>query len=240
MAIPDVVSYTPEIEAKMQQATGVNGAPLYTCYMTHLDSQIGKNIFEVDLSGKQNMDNFAGMPDTACIIGTGPSAREGIFRLPENSWRIGVNGAITLPVELHAHMVFDVSFPRNNPPAWESKREVLRIWGDMVDDGRADYIFNVDICNPLWVTWGRLRGDCTVAGAALGFLYWCYHKHGSPDKVYITGCDMSCGVYVDGSPTSQTGDWAQRENFSGLIKTCTMRGMDIYHIGHTGLEVERV
>lgn len=178
-----------------------------------------------------------GMRAEAVIIGTGPNVLAGLPRIPNGAYLLGVNGAITLPIKLHAHGVLDQGAPRLRPSLTDGKGwypetkipGVIFIRSAQIRDPLADYEFTstIDMCN------------CTIAGAMLAILYECHKRIGLPKIVYLCGVDMGGGRYFNGYRTACPGRWSQTDAFNALIRHVEANGLPVRTLSETELDVER-
>jgi hypothetical protein len=141
-----------------------------------------------------------GMRDTATILGTGAMGEPAWPYIPLDSWLVGVNGAVEIPLpfplKLHARFAFDTSIP--SLPYWkryEQEAACLTILGDHMP-ALCDYRFRTGFgYEP-----DALNSLATVAGAALDMLMRCYLEYGKPSTVYLCGLDFGYGYYFKRGP----------------------------------------
>jgi hypothetical protein len=175
--------------------------------------------------------------DAAIIWATGPNVLHALDSYPLGCYHMGVNGAVDLPVHLHSRVILDSLAPRcawyrHNIGVTEILTSVLRPpWAHMQFQAHADRPH---------IRARKLPAECTVSGAALALLYWCYKWHGKPSTVYLAGCDMGGGQYFNGYATQTPGRWSQCDNFNALIRECEAGGLTVVTLTDTLLEVQHV
>lgn len=187
-----------------------------------------------------------GMLETACILGTGANGEAGWPFIPLESYLIGVNGAVEIPLpwplSLQARMVFDTSTPRLSwYEAYYKESSAVTILGDGLPSDVCDYRF---VARPGAIPDDGLVCDCTVGGAALDLCRRCYMEIGIPHTVYLCGLDFGGGYYFKRGPDGKRyrcqapGTWGQLQPMNNLIADCIQRGMRVVTLSETELEVE--
>jgi len=197
--------------------------PNWTCHLP------GRSFFE-------HLDDLRFMPQTAAIIGTGPNGLPHLNRIPPGAYRIGLNGAVELDIDLTAWCIFCNSAAKK--PYFKHSRDLTCFMGEAVADERADFVFStfrIDARQRMF-PWGMFNGWGTVAGCALSVCYWSYIAWDAPSTVYLVGCDFR-GNYWDGSPSDQPGYWAQTAKMNAMIADAQHKGMKVYTLSETELTV---
>lgn len=174
--------------------------------------------------------------DSAIIWATGPNVLTALDTYPPDCYHMGVNGAVDLPVHLHSRVVLDSHAPRC---AWFDTRRVgmLELHSNAIGSPFADMQFATH-CGTPYLKWRSISGECTVSGAALALLYWCYKYHGQPGTVYLAGVDMGGGQYFNGYATQTPGAWGQIPHMQALLAECARGGLTVQTLTDTLLEVE--
>ena len=173
----------------------------------------------------------------AIIWATGPNVLTALDSYPLGCYHMGVNGAIDLPVHLHSRVVLDrmgwqlCDWGRRTLP------NLIEIHSNAIAPQFATLQFQAHVDRP-HIRARKLPAECTVSGAALALLYWCYKWHGKPKTVYLAGCDMGGGVYFNGYATLTPGRWSQADCFNELIRECKAGGLQVLSLTETLLEVE--
>jgi hypothetical protein len=176
------------------------------------------------------------MPQTAAIIGTGPNGFAHLADIPAGAYRIGLNGAVAMPVDLSAWCVFDTA--AKDKPYFKHRRDLTAFMGDAVADERAAFTFSTFRADAREraFPWGTFSGWATVAGCGLSICYWSYIAWGAPTTVYLLGCDFK-GDYWDGIASEQRGPWAQAAKMNLMIADAQRKGMSILTLSETELDV---
>jgi hypothetical protein len=183
-----------------------------------------------------SLDELRCMSKEAAIIGTGPNGYAHLADIPAGAYRIGLNGAVSMPVDLTAWCIFDTG--TKEKPYFHHRRDLVCFMGDAVADERATYTFSTFTADGRGraFPWGTFNGWATVAGCALSVCYWSYIAWGAPTTVYLLGCDFK-GDYWNGAPSEQRGLWAQAAKMNLMIADAQHKGMKLYTLSETMLDV---
>jgi hypothetical protein len=186
-------------------------------------------------------------PDKICLIAAGPSAKEGVERIPDGYARLAVNKAVLIPGANPAYWVMN-QLTANSLTYFakaEARFEGVRIfrlptaWArrDHVDPRYRDRCFwflarqspaesiTSELCPPLAAC---VRSGATVAGCALQMLA----KLGARE-ILLCGLDMSGGTYWDGSiniEDRQIGRWRQSVALKRLMEKIVDHGILIHSL----------
>lgn len=183
--------------------------------------------------------------ESLLICGTGPDVLLDLSRAPRCDTRLAVNGAIAIDYDWTAWAAMDKDVL--NQPYAERPPAVDAYLGTHIAERfeRCAYTFRTDTNCLTPCPRHVIRGDSTIAGAALHMAYNLFLDHCTPHTVYLCGIQMQGGYYtgalsyqeiVKGKGTL----WNQIAAFNAIIAQCLRVGMTVAHVGATALEVTQV